>query len=349
MVNTGLNYTTMADPGDLTTGAAGDRVDLTSADDVEFKKKVYLILKSSLSGDEAAHKILALRVDDHSKDKVVDIVVKSSVQEPTYSKFYGLLLERLCSTHGSWKQGLQAVLLENYHSLNTFEPAQLRILGKLWGHIFASDYLGFELFQHFKMNEDDSTPPGRIFLKFLFQELVADLGIEELQERLAEEYIQPFLTNLFPQDDIDNIRYSINYFTSIGLGVLTKGMREQLQEMERELKKKQEATSPMNWKGHGPLPSQENKYADDSHKDHKVTKAPRKNTSIDDRRDRHRGQKKNNNRSRTPPRRSRTPPRRNQRSRTPPRGGQRLRTPPRSGQRSRTPPRRRNRSRSPKR
>ena len=33
--------------------------DLTASDDIEFKKKFYLILKSSLSGDEAAHKVLA--------------------------------------------------------------------------------------------------------------------------------------------------------------------------------------------------------------------------------------------------------------------------------------------------
>lgn len=308
-----------------------DRVDLTSNEDLEFKKKVYLILKSSLSGDEAAHKLLQLRTEDKEKHKVVDIVVKSSVQEPTYSKFYGVLLERLCSTHGSWKQGLEKVLLENYVNSNTFEPAQLRILGKLWGHVLASDYLGFEVFQHFKMNEDDSTPPTRIFLKFLFQEMVADLGIENLQERLSEEYIQPYLANLFPDDDADNIRYSINYFTSIGLGVLTKKMRERLQFLEKDLKKEsdQQSENPTlspakHWKRNAPLPSQEDKFADNN-----TARYDRelKRKSVEDRRNRNRGQQGD---------RSRTPPRRNRRSRTPPRGGQRSRTPPRR-KRSRSP------------
>ncbi|KAL3233381.1 Pre-mRNA-splicing factor CWC22 [Nakaseomyces bracarensis] len=339
--------------------------DLTSTDDIEFKKKVYLILKSSLSGDEAAHKILKLRIEDLEKYRVVDIVVKSSVQETTYSKFYGLLLERLCSTHKSWKQAFERVLLENYESLNTFEPAQLRVLGKLWGHLFASDYLGFELFHHFKINEEDSTPPSRIFLKFLFQELVADIGIEEVQERLSEEYIRPYLTSIFPEDDIDAIRYSINYFTSIGLGVLTKQMRERLQSMEetQKLSKKEtdleQITDPAStvtdtnsWKKGGPLPSQENKYANNkpfrsrgedrynNNNNYRNNNKRSHNKAADDKRKRLRRQSNM---------RSRSPPRENQSSDKPSRGNRRSRTPPRGAQRSRTPPNRRNRSRSPKR
>lgn len=202
--------------------------DLTGNRDIEFKKKVYLILKSSLSSDEAAHKILKLRIPDKDKYKVVDIIIKSSVQESTYSKFYGLLSERLCSSHASWKPAFERTFRENYEKTDELEPAQLRILGKLWGHILASDYIGFEIFECVHMNEDETTPPGRIFLKFVMQELVAELGIDILKARFEEEYIQPYLRNLFPIDDASRMRYSINYFTAIGLGILTEKMRNHL-------------------------------------------------------------------------------------------------------------------------
>lgn len=202
--------------------------DLTGNRDIEFKKKVYLILKSSLSSDEAAHKILKLRIPDKDKYKVVDIIIKSSVQESTYSKFYGLLCERLCSSHASWKPAFERTFRENYEKIDELEPAQLRIVGKLWGHILASDYIGFEIFECVHMNEDETTPPGRIFLKFVMQELVAELGIDILKARFEEEYMQQYLRNLFPIDDALRTRYSINYFTAIGLGILTEKMRNHL-------------------------------------------------------------------------------------------------------------------------
>jgi len=40
-----------------------------------------------------------------------------------------------------------------------------------------------------------------------------------------EENLAPYLTGVFPRDSIQNARFSVNYFTSIGLGVLTDDLR----------------------------------------------------------------------------------------------------------------------------
>lgn len=208
--------------------------DMTGEQEVEFKKKFYLILKSSLSSDEAAHKILKLRIPDSDKYKVVDVIVKSGIQEATYSKFYGMLAERLCSSHRSWKPAFETIFKSNYENSEEFEPARLRTLGKFWGHVLASDFIGLEVFEIVHMSEEGTTAPARIFLKFIFQEMVASLGIAEVERRFQEEYIKPFLVNLFPKEDADNIRYSINYFTAIGLGILTEDMRKQLDIIQAE-------------------------------------------------------------------------------------------------------------------
>lgn len=214
--------------------------DRTNNEDIEFKKRIYLILKSSLSSDEAAHKLLLLRIPDDEKYRVVEVLIKSMIQEPTFSKFFGLLADKLCASHRSWKLGFERIFSENItqDSLAEFDPSQLRILGKFWGHLLSSDFLGFEILQQIKMNERDSTPPLRILVKFIFQELVYELGVDELKERLMEDHVRPYLLGVFPEENIDDLKYSINYFTAIGLGTLTEGMRDILDAIKQQEEEK---------------------------------------------------------------------------------------------------------------
>ncbi|CAR21779.1 U2-type spliceosomal complex subunit CWC22 [Lachancea thermotolerans CBS 6340] len=209
--------------------------DKTQSRELEMKKKIYLTLKGSLSGDEAAHKILKYKFPDSEKKAVVDILVTACSQETTYSKFYGIVAERLCSSHKSWKAAFGQSFHDNYSAVDEFQANQVRNMGKFWGHILASDYLGFEVFESVHMNANETSSAGRVYLKFLFQELVLDLSIDTLQARLDEPYIQPFLVNLFPKDDAEKSRFSINYFTAIGLGRLTEGMRQALADMEKKV------------------------------------------------------------------------------------------------------------------
>lgn len=280
--------------------------DMTSKDNIEFKKKIYLILKSSLSSDEAAHKIFKLRIPDAEKNLVVDIIVKSGYQEPTFSKFYGLLSERLCASHKSWKPAFEYVFADNYDHSDELEPAQLRTTGKFWGHLLASDYMGFEVFRQVHLNEDETNPPQRVLLKFILLELVAELGIDELKDRFEEEYIQPFVRGLFPREDAAHIRYSINYFTAIGLGVLTEKMRDRL-----TIVKRTESTATEDI----PITARPNSKEEDIPPQAGPPRESRfRNTAM---------RPSTRERSRTPPRRTRTrnrsvtPPRRRNRSRSP--------------------------------
>lgn len=212
--------------------------DMTDSENTEFKKKVYLILKGSLSGDEAAHKLLQLRLNDAKKNEVADTITKACAQEPTYSKFYGILTERLTSFHVSWQHSFSAVFKENYQTIADNDPSNIRNLGKFWGHALATECIPFEVFEIVHMNERDSNAANRVFLKFLFQEMVVNLGIDALKKKLEAVELQPFLSNLFPREAQDDIMFSINYFTAIGLGALTDNMRNILQQAEEEQRKR---------------------------------------------------------------------------------------------------------------
>ena len=56
--------------------------------------------------------------------------------------------------------------------------------------------------------------------------------MKRLAERLADETLRESFAGLFPLDDARNTRFSINYFTSIGMGQLTEGMREFLKNVQ---------------------------------------------------------------------------------------------------------------------
>ena len=54
------------------------------------------------------------------------------------------------------------------------------------------------------------------------------MGLKNLAERFKDPEVKHGAANMFPMDIPKNTRFSINYFTSIGLGVLTEEMREYL-------------------------------------------------------------------------------------------------------------------------
>lgn len=62
----------------------------------------------------------------------------------------------------------------------------------------------------------------------LLQELSEHMGLRQLNVKLAEGEMQPFVGGLFPRDSMADMRFSINYFTAIGLGGLTDTMRTDL-------------------------------------------------------------------------------------------------------------------------
>ena len=61
------------------------------------------------------------------------------------------------------------------------------------------------------------------------------MGLKELNDRLQDPTCTEWFQGLFPRDSARNMRFSINFFTSIGLGGLTDSMREFLKDLPRIL------------------------------------------------------------------------------------------------------------------
>lgn len=208
--------------------------DMTQKNLTNFRKTIYLILKGSMSADEAVHKIIKLGTKPDEQSRVVEMIVQACSQERTYSKFYGSTGEKLCGQSKSWSLTFKDVFRQGYETIHRLEPNELRNVSKFWGHMLSSDGLGWEALECIKLTETETSSAGRIFIKFIFQELVEELGIPHLKERLDEEYIQPSLVGIFPSDDPQLLQFSINFFTAIGLGILTDEMRDNLDALKRQ-------------------------------------------------------------------------------------------------------------------
>lgn len=232
--------------------------DMSQSELLQYQKTVYLTIMSSMSSDEAVHKLLKLNFKSKIKNKtktktktnsndneiLADMVIKCCSQEKTYLKYYGIIGEKLISRNDHWHNLFIKLFKYYYDIIENFETNSLRNLGKFFGHLFASDKLALDqAWSNIKLTEQDTNPAKRILLKFIFQEMIEELGINEVKERLInDDYLKPYIKGIFPVinvdgKDADAIRFSINFFTAIGLGVLTEEMRyvlDNLPEPEEE-------------------------------------------------------------------------------------------------------------------
>lgn len=79
-----------------------------------------------------------------------------------------------------------------------------------------------------------TTAGSRIFIKILMQEIANNMGIKVFTKKMDESKIE----SLFPTDSVENARFSINFFTSIGLGAVTEQLREFIKDAPRLLLEK---------------------------------------------------------------------------------------------------------------
>lgn len=213
--------------------------DMSEQERMGHQKTIYLTIMSSMSADEAVHKLLRLRIGNLAQEKrqlLGDILIKCCIQEKTYSKYFGVVGEKLCRMSREWHATFAQLFAQYYNEIDQYETNGLRNVGKFFGHMLASDSLAIEAsLCVVRLSEENTTSAGRVMLKFVFQEMVEELGVPELEARFVKDtFVKTEINGLFPAvnltpDDCNRLRFAINFFTAIGLGVLTQEMRRELQ------------------------------------------------------------------------------------------------------------------------
>ncbi|PFH59450.1 hypothetical protein XA68_12305 [Ophiocordyceps unilateralis] len=162
------------------------------------------------------------------------MIVECCSQEKTYTKFFGLIGERFAKINRLWCDLFEQAFAKYYDTIHRYENNKLRNMAMLFGHMLAEDAIGWHCLSVIHLNEEETTSSSRIFIKILFQSIAEELGMPKLKARMTtDEVLRPSLAGLFPDDSARNMRFSINYFTSIGMGALTEELRERLQTTRR--------------------------------------------------------------------------------------------------------------------
>ncbi|EMR08459.1 hypothetical protein PNEG_03288 [Pneumocystis murina B123] len=196
---------------------------------INLRRTIYLTIMSSVNFEECAHKLMKINIVEGQEIEMCNMIIECCSQERTYSRFYGLIGERFCKINRFWTENFEQTFLNYYDIIHRYETNRLRNIATFFGHLLSSDAISWHVMRCIHLNEDETTSSSRIFVKILFQELMGVLGIRELDERLKDPLLQETLSNMFPRDNPKNTRFAINYFTSIGLGLITVSLREHLE------------------------------------------------------------------------------------------------------------------------
>ena len=207
--------------------------DQTNTDLVNLRRTIYLTIMSSLDFEEACHKLMKVQLPAGQEPELPSMIVECCSQEKTYSKFFGLVGERFAKLNRLWTDLFEQSFAKYYDTIHRYETNRLRNIARFFGHLLSTDAIGWHVFSVVHLNEEETTSSSRIFIKILFQDLAEALGIPKLQQRMKDEILRPCFSGLFPTDSPRNTRFSINYFTSIGMGALTEEMRDYLKNLPK--------------------------------------------------------------------------------------------------------------------
>lgn len=211
--------------------------DKTETDLINFRRVVYLTIMSSLNFEECCHKLLKMNIPEGFEQELCNMIVECCSQEKTFTKFYGSLAERFCKLSPLWMERFQNTFINSYQTSHRYETNRLRNIGRLFEHLLRTSAIDWSVWSIIKLTEQDTTSAGRIFLKIILQGLAGELGNTELVNRFNDPELVKCYIGLFPTDDPRDTRFAINYFTAIGLGFLTDGLRKHLEHLQEESEK----------------------------------------------------------------------------------------------------------------
>ncbi|PIA42386.1 hypothetical protein AQUCO_02000084v1 [Aquilegia coerulea] len=207
--------------------------DETGSNLVNLRQTIYLTIMESLDFEEAGHKLLKIKLSPGQGMELCNMILECCSHEKTYRRFYGLLGQRFCMMNKIYQEDFEKCFVQQYSTVHHLELEKIHNVAKFFAHLLGTDALPWHVFSYIRLTKEDTTSSSRIFLKTFFQELSELLGIRSLNKRFADPAMQDCFHNIFPKDNRENTIFSIDYFTSIGLGGITENLREYLKSLSK--------------------------------------------------------------------------------------------------------------------
>ena len=126
---------------------------------------------------------MKLRLPPGQEPELVSMIVETCAQEKVYLKFMGLLGERFARLNRMWTDLFEESFMKYYSTIHRYETNKLRNIARFFGHLLASDSIGWHVFSAVHINGEETTAASRIFIKILFEDLQENMGVAKLTAR----------------------------------------------------------------------------------------------------------------------------------------------------------------------
>ncbi|KAF7551510.1 hypothetical protein G7046_g7703 [Stylonectria norvegica] len=117
--------------------------DQSNADLVNLRRTIYLTMMSSADPEEAVHKLMKINLPAGQEHELPSMIIECCSQEKTYTKFMGLIGERLSKINRLWCDLFEQAFAKYYDTIHRYENNKLRNIATLFAHMFGADALGW--------------------------------------------------------------------------------------------------------------------------------------------------------------------------------------------------------------
>lgn len=205
-------------------------IDETGQDLSAFRRTIHLTIRSSISHEEAVHKLVKLNIKPDQYDALCDMILDCCENERTYVQIYGLIASNYCQINRrEFAPRFERMFEQSYGVVHLLPDSnKIRNIAKFYAHLLVTESINWNCLSCLQLRDNATTSAGRCFIKFLFQELVSTISMSTLIEYINDPAREEGFKNLFPKDPEQDMRFAINFFTLSELGQLTDGLRKEL-------------------------------------------------------------------------------------------------------------------------
>ncbi|KAL2493227.1 MIF4G domain-containing protein/MA3 domain-containing protein [Abeliophyllum distichum] len=215
---------------------SNDSQDEAATDIVNLRRTICYHIMGSHNYEEAGQKLLGIKLQPGQVMEICNMLLECCRQDRTNLRYYSNLAHTLCLINPRYSMSFGECFVNQFSMIHQLETNKLQNTAKFFAQLLGTNLLSWHVMGYIHLSEDDANSLSNIFTKILFLELSKMLGNPLLKERLNDPKLQRSLDSIFPRDNPRNLRLSVNFFTSIGLGFLTDNQRKYLKNIENSQK-----------------------------------------------------------------------------------------------------------------
>jgi pre-mRNA-splicing factor CWC22 len=209
-------------------------------DEILARKELYLMLKSSVRAEEAAHKILK-SMKPETERIACFMILEGCCEENSFKKFYPMVAEALCRTHSKFQTYFVEALREKYRQADGLDEHRIEYCARFWAQLLRTESISWSSLRDCDILSKSRSQ--RVFNQDLLQTLARDMGVGALKSRLERDSeIIVDTRKLFPTNatDLSALQLAVDMYESMRLRDLGHSLRVAYDNLRQQTRRKRD-------------------------------------------------------------------------------------------------------------